>query len=42
VAKALAQSNQRRLAIWEKAKAYAAPTLDSWDVPPAANVFPMK
>ena len=42
VAKALAQSNPRRLAIWEKAKAYATSTMDSWDVPPGANVFPMK
>jgi hypothetical protein len=42
IAKALAQSAARGRAILEKAKAHATPTADYWDLPPDANVFPMK
>ena len=42
IAKALAQSTERRRATLEKAKAHATPTTDYWDMPPNANVFPMK
>jgi hypothetical protein len=42
MAKALGQSKERRRAAFEKAKAHATPTTDSWDMPPNTNVFPMK
>lgn len=42
VAKALAQSKERRRAAFEKATAHATPTTDYWEMPPNANVFPMK
>lgn len=42
VARALAQSGERRRAVFAKAKSHATPTADSWDMPRGANVFPMK
>jgi choline-sulfatase len=41
VVKALAEIDQRRQAAFEKAKAFATPTVDSWDMPPDANAFPL-
>jgi len=40
--KAIAQVKQRWKAASEKAGAYTTPTPDYWDMPPDANVFPMK
>jgi len=42
VAKALAQSDERRRAAFEKARAHATPTSDYWEMPANANVFPMR
>mgnify|MGYP005841423947 CR=1 FL=1 len=42
VARALAQSKERRQAAFAKAKAFATPTADFWDIPPDANVFPIR
>jgi len=39
--KAIAQIKERQQAAFKKAKAYATPTPDYWDMPPDANVFPM-
>ena len=39
---ALAQVEERRRAVFAKAKAHAMSTADYWDMPPGANVFPMK
>ncbi len=40
--RALTQSKDRRRAAFEKGKSHATPVPDSWDMPPNANVFPMK
>lgn len=42
VAAALAQSAERRRAVLQKAKGYATPTADFWQMPPDANRFPLK
>jgi choline-sulfatase len=42
MAKSIAQVRERRQAAFEKAKAHATPTPDYWDMPPDANIFPMK
>ncbi|MDD4872320.1 MAG: sulfatase-like hydrolase/transferase [Kiritimatiellae bacterium] len=42
MAKKIAQSKERRQAAFEKARAHATPIPDYWDMPPDANIFPMK
>ncbi|MBM3888532.1 MAG: hypothetical protein FJ388_05325 [Verrucomicrobia bacterium] len=42
MAKAIKQVKERQREAFEKAKAHATPTPDHWDMPPDANVFPMK
>jgi choline-sulfatase len=42
IVKALAQPAERRRAVLTRAKARAKATDDYWDMPPDANVFPMK
>jgi choline-sulfatase len=42
VAKALAQVAERRQAVLAKAKAFATPQADFWNMPPDANSFPLK